>query len=145
MPPGTTTFISVPDVADLFRVGLAPMRAARSRISLQPEMSVLPLIYNSGVNAYAIVTHKQVEVMRISQLHFQAACGRMHAGVADSLIPDAVCIGYQKHVRLRTEDRAQSFTKDWMILHGQNANRLFWNHPQSLRFFQYCNVFLVYN
>ena len=48
MPPGTTTVISVPEVAELTRVSLAPMRAARSRIPCNPKCPSFPLSTTVG-------------------------------------------------------------------------------------------------
>lgn len=56
--------------------------------SLQTEVSVLAPIRDRRINAYAIVTYTQGEVLRVTQLDPQLAGLRVHARVADRLVPD---------------------------------------------------------
>src|ERR1700752_323035 len=40
-----------------------------------------------------------------------------------------------KHIRLRTNDHAQPFTKDRMVFNAEDTNRFYGNHSQTASFF----------
>src|SRR5262245_1637641 len=53
-------------------------------------MSILPTIYDSRVDADAIVTHTTAQITRISELHLQSTRLRVQTGVSDRFVSDSV-------------------------------------------------------
>src|SRR5271155_3083763 len=57
---------------------------------LQTEVPRLATMQDIGIHAGAIVTNPNAEILRIRDLNFQFSGLRVHTGVADRLIPDAI-------------------------------------------------------
>src|SRR6266403_2816555 len=53
-------------------------------------MSVLSLVGNIGINAYAVVAHTQRKIVRVSKFYVQLIGPRMHASVANGFVADAI-------------------------------------------------------
>src|ERR1700722_5584458 len=73
----------------------------------------MPVFAFSGnrVHAYAVVTDTYAEILRITQLHLQPASLRVHVGVSDGFVSDAVNLVTDDGVHLPglADNREHSF------------------------------------